>query len=240
MAFQYTKPPWTQGLSSLFIVGGFIGFLCMPNSNALWQQYLGQTSTWVHFVGMVFVLHGLIYWGMVFFFALVEESQKPNWIYRYKIQTKTHRRPPAKKVAWVLFCNQLLWTPAILWGIWFVLQQRGWSAYTELPSIFQFVMDLTLMGALSAIYFYVSHRFLHRPWWMKNVHKVHHEYRTSSAIAAEYAHWVEFVFGNFGTLAIGVVLLAPDLITIYAFTILGTITFVGHHSGRSMLTNLPV
>jgi sterol desaturase/sphingolipid hydroxylase (fatty acid hydroxylase superfamily) len=84
---------------------------------------------------------------------------------------------------------------------------------------------------LSAIYFYASHRFLHRPWWMKKVHKLHHEYRTSTAIAAEYAHWLEFIFGNFGTLAFGVLVLAPSLPTIYVFTVLATHTFAVHHSG---------
>lgn len=69
---------------------------------------------------------------------------------------------------------------------------------------------------------------------MKRVHRVHHEFRTSAVMAAEYAHPVEFVVGNFGTLGLGVVLVAPSLPVVYLWTVVASLTFLCHHAGYTI------
>ena len=66
------------------------------------------------------------------------------------------------------------------------------------------------------------------------MHRIHHEYKTTTSIASEYAHPVEFCIGNFGTLAGGVVLLAPSLFSIYLFTVLSILTILIHHCGYAL------
>ncbi len=44
--------------------------------------------------------------------------------------------------------------------------------------------------------FYWSHRFLHKSFVYKRVHKQHHEYYNPVAISCMYAHWFEFIVGN--------------------------------------------
>ena len=114
------------------------------------------------------------------------------------------------------------------------LELRGWERALVLPSAAELWGMMAALTVCSVTYFYFSHRFLHRSWWMKRVHRVHHEYRSTTAVAAEYAHWFEFIFGNFGTMAAGVLLLAPSLFTIYVYSFLGTYTFVAHHSGYAL------
>ncbi len=231
MAFRYTRPPLTQNTVSLVLLAGIFGFSRLPAAAEVWAQYLAAVPDWFAFAGAVYLIHGAVFWGLSLFFSRVERTGMPTWIARYRIQSEVKGRPPAAKVARVLAINQLFWTPLTLLLIWWLLELRGWDNAHVLPSLPKFVAMMAGLTVLSAVWFYVSHRLLHRPWWMRKVHRLHHEFRTTSARAAEYAHWFEFIVGNFGTLAFGVVVLAPSLFTIYVYTLLATYTFVVHHSG---------
>lgn len=231
MGFRYTAPPLTQGLGSLAVIGAFVGLITLPGAQARWGLWLQSTPAWVHFPLAILVLHGVVYWGISAICWRAERTGKPTWIARHRIQSGPVRQPPASKVAKTLALNQLVLTPLLLAALWGVLWLRGWEIDLTLPRPVEVLGHLAGLTVAAALWFYASHRFLHRPWWMKRVHRIHHEFRTSSAWAAEYAHPFEMVVANFGTLAIGVVLFAPNLATIYLYTVVGTLTFVGHHSG---------
>lgn len=231
MAFRYTRPPLTENIVSVVALAACAWWLSVDSSAQTWQRYVDWSPPWFRFVGAVFLIHAAVFWGMAAFFGSVERTGKPDFIARYRIQTKTHKRPSASRVAFVLAVNQFVWTPLTLIGIWQALQLRGWDDIESLPSVGRFFAMMAGLTVCSTTWFYFSHRLLHRPWWMRKVHRVHHEFRTSTALAAEYAHWFEFIVGNFGTMAVGVILLAPSLFTIYVYTLLGTFTFVAHHCG---------
>ena len=231
MAFIYTRPPWTENIASFVGVSAAIALLLWPEFPAFWRTYLDSAPQWWSFGGVVLLIHGGIFYGFVAMCAYVDRTGKPDWIARNRIQTDIKKRPPRRKVVTNLAINQLFWTPLVLLGIWQLLLLRGWERAETLPSIPRLLLTMGGLTVISATWFYFSHRFLHRPWWMKRVHSVHHEFRTSTALAAEYAHPVEFIFGNFGTMAAGIIVLAPSLFTIYLYTLLGTTTFVAHHCG---------
>ena len=44
--------------------------------------------------------------------------------------------------------------------------------------------------------FGMSHRMLHTKWLYQNVHKVHHQHIITVGIAGQYAHPIEYLFGN--------------------------------------------
>ena len=46
------------------------------------------------------------------------------------------------------------------------------------------------------IIFTFSHKLLHTPFLYKHIHKIHHKYTQPVGICAEYAHPLEFIFGN--------------------------------------------
>lgn len=199
-----------------------------------WQEWIGALPPWSRFTAVVFAIHGVVFWGMTAFFAWADRRGDDSWIAKYRIQTDTSRRPPRSKVARNLLINQLVLSPVMLCLIWGALELRGWPEPQALPTVTRQLVMMAGLTVISALYFYASHRFLHRPWWMKRVHRVHHEFKSTTPVAAEYAHWFEFIFGNFGTMAVGVILLAPSLWTIYLYTALGTYTFVAHHSGYAL------
>ena len=218
-------------MSSLLLIAAACGLMALPGADAVWASWVEGTSSWVHVVLAVFLLHAVVFWGMSGAFWWIEKTGR---LARWRIQTGKTTRPPRAAVVKNLLVNQLLITPALLVLLPVVLELRGWQVDTTLPGPVEVLVDLVGMGVFAAIWFYASHRFLHRPWWMKRVHRVHHEFRTTQAWAAEYAHPFEMVVANFGTLSIGVILLAPDLATLYLYTIVGTHTFVAHHSGYAV------
>lgn len=231
MAFRYTSPPLTQSISTLVLIGGAVGLMQLPDVQAGWTAWVESTPAPVQLIATIWVLHQVVFWGMSAVFKFVEDHDKPAFIARYRIQPGPPKRPERSKVIANLALNQLVVVPLMLLGMWGALHLRGWEVDPLFPGPLEVVVHMVLLGVVSAIYFYASHRFLHRPWWMKHVHKKHHEYRTTAAWAAEYAHPVEMIFGNFGTLALGVLLISPNLATIYIYVIVATHTFVAHHSG---------
>lgn len=234
MGFHYTKPPLTQGITGFAGIAAGLGLMALPGAEARWAGWVTDTPGWLHVFVVVAGLHGLVFWGMAAAFGVVDRTDRPAFIARYRIQTGKVRRPPISRTLRVLALNQAVIAPVLLLGLWGVLHLRGWAPLTALPGPGEVLLDLVLLTAISAVWFYASHRFLHRPWWMKRVHRVHHEFRSTTCLAAEYAHPVEMIFANFGTLAVGVALVAPHLATLYLYTVLATVTFVGHHSGYAV------
>jgi sterol desaturase/sphingolipid hydroxylase (fatty acid hydroxylase superfamily) len=64
------------------------------------------------------------------------------------------------------------------------------------PTIFEIVWQITLSMICEDTMFYFTHRTLHHPKLYPWIHKKHHEFYTTVSIAAEYAHPIEYAFGN--------------------------------------------
>lgn len=234
MAFTYTRKPVTQSTSTIALVGTGLALFHWPAAEAWWSTVVAAVPEWVLVVVVPYLLHQGVYWGMSAGFGIVDRTDRPAFVARYRIQDGKRREPPWPKVWRNLAVTQLVLSPLMMLWLWGMLRLRGWSATDHMPGVGETVLQLAAMGACAAVWFYASHRFLHRPWWMKKVHRVHHEFRTSSAVASIYAHPVEFVFGNFLTLGLGVILVGPSLPVLYLWTVLALHTVVAHHSGYNV------
>lgn len=234
MGFTYTKPPLTQGIATGVILALSIGLGALPPVRTAWASVVGSVPEWVLFVVVPTVLHLGLYWSAVALFGHVDRTDRPAFIARYRIQSGKPIRPPMPKVLKNLAANQLFWSPICMVLLYGLVKLQGWEASPSLPSAPRLVLELAGMSACAILWFYASHRFLHRPWWMKRVHKKHHEFRTTAAIASEYAHWVEFTVANFGTLGCGIALLTPSLPGIYVYTLVAISTVLAHHSGYAL------
>jgi Delta7-sterol 5-desaturase len=60
-------------------------------------------------------------------------------------------------------------------------------------------LSLPLMLLWHDFYFYWTHRLLHRPWWLRHVHGVHHRSRSPSPWAAYSFHPVEALINGMVT-----------------------------------------
>ena len=66
--------------------------------------------------------------------------------------------------------------------------------------------------------FHFSHRLLHQKWIYQYIHKIHHEHKVTIGWAAQYAHPIEFVFGNLLPGAMGPLILGKKIHFTAAFT----------------------
>lgn len=101
-----------------------------------------------------------------------------------------------REIGWSLASAAIYGVPAgiVAWG-W---QNRGWTQiYTDGPAHSLWWMPLSVLAflLLHDTWFYWTHRLMHRPWWFKAMHAVHHDSRPPTAWAAMSFHPWEAVSG---------------------------------------------
>jgi lathosterol oxidase len=102
----------------------------------------------------------------------------------------------AREIGWSLASAAIYGVPAgvVAWG-W---QDRGWTKiYTDAGAYPLWWMPLSVLAylLLHDSWFYWTHRLMHRPWWFKRMHAVHHASRPPTAWAAMSFHPWEAVTG---------------------------------------------
>ena len=101
-----------------------------------------------------------------------------------------------REIGWSLASAGIYGIPAgiVAWG-W---QSRGWSAiYSDLGDwpLWYLPVSVLLFLAAHDTWFYWTHRLMHRPWWFKTAHAVHHASRPPTAWAAMSFHPWEALTG---------------------------------------------
>eukprot|EP00756_Hemistasia_phaeocysticola_P050397 Hpha_TRINITY_DN2517_c0_g1::TRINITY_DN2517_c0_g1_i2::g.1514::m.1514/K07750/E1.14.13.72, SC4MOL, ERG25; methylsterol monooxygenase len=101
------------------------------------------------------------------------------------------RRTMIKGVA-----SHFVMQPLLLWFGYPLFHAYGAVMRGPLPPAQVCVLQLAMCQFSECLLFYFSHRLLHHPslYW---IHKQHHEYTGPNGFAAEYAHPLEGVFGNY-------------------------------------------
>ena len=232
--FRYTRPPLTQHLlvGSILLAAVLVGSTHWGAEQ--WAKLVEGRSPRLLLVGGLMALHTAVYWSVGLFFHQVDLTDRPAYVARYRIQSVRRKHPSFEQTVRVLARNQFIFLPVLLMAMGEVLVMRGWEVETQLPTLGRFVLELIGQTACALVIFYVSHRTLHRKFWMKRVHWVHHQFRTTTALASEYAHPIEFAVGNFFTLAGGALLIGPHLATMYVFALVSVLTILVHHSGYAL------
>lgn len=101
-----------------------------------------------------------------------------------------------REIGWSLASAAIYGIPAgiVAWG-W---QNRGWTLiYGEITAYPLWYLPLSLLLYLLAhdTWFYWTHRLMHRPWWFRHCHAVHHASRPPTAWAAMSFHPWEALTG---------------------------------------------
>ena len=139
------------------------------------------------------------------------------------------------EIGWSLASASIYGIPAgiVAWG-W---QERGWTRiYSDGATYPWWWMPASLLLYLLVhdSYFYWTHRLMHRPWWYKRMHAVHHASRPPTAWAAMSFHPWEAISGALVIPAL--VFLVPIHVAVLA-SVLAIMTLMGvtNHMGWEML-----
>ncbi len=101
-----------------------------------------------------------------------------------------------REIGWSLASAAIYGIPAgiVAWG-W---DNRGWTLiYRDIDAwpLWYFPLSVFLYLAAHDTWFYWTHRLMHRPWWFRVAHAVHHESRPPTAWAAMSFHPWEALTG---------------------------------------------
>ncbi len=123
------------------------------------------------------------------FFAALTQRLRPGLYLGLGPQIK-------REIWWSLLSAAIYGVPAgiVAWG-W---QNAGWTAiYSDIGQYPLWYAPLSVLLYLVAhdTWFYWTHRLMHRPWWFRIAHSVHHESRPPTAWAAMSFHPWEALTG---------------------------------------------
>lgn len=138
----------------------------------------------IAFIGLYW-LHGLAY-------LFLDTLKRPQFLLRFKIQpTSQISSTKLLKLIKQVLLNQALTLPVA----YIVFHYRHRSRVV--PTFSRFLGELLFFLLLVEVLFYYLHRALHHPWVYRLAHKVHHDWQTSIALEAMYAHPLEHLLLNF-------------------------------------------
>lgn len=200
-----------------------------------WQQYTSSHSV-EYLVGFVpFLIVVLTYWAFGLVHLMLDVTRSPYSLYRYKFQKKMHFEiSNLSKLIRVVLLNHCFLAP-----ISYILSQVtahggkhiGIRVVDSLPTTAELLGYLIGFGLVQETIFYYTHRLLHWGWLYTAFHKVHHEYKAPVALAATYAHPVEFVFQNILPLVLPPVLFSAPLAVYYTQCFVAVIVTQAGHAG---------
>ena len=136
-----------------------------------------------------------------------------------------------REIGWSLASAVIYGAPAgiVAWG-W---QQRGWTRlYTDVHAYpwWWLPVSLLIYLLLHDAWFYWTHRLMHRPWWYKAMHAVHHASRPPTAWAAmSFSPWEALS----GAVVIPALVFAVPIHVAVLGLVLGIMTLMGvtNHMG---------
>jgi len=145
-----------------------------------------------------------------------------------------------REIGWSLASAAIYGAPAgiVAWG-W---NAHGWTRiYTDEADYPLWYLPLSVLAylAMHDTWFYWTHRLMHRPWWFRAMHAVHHDSRPPTAWAAMSFHPWEAITG--AVVIPALVLVIPIHVAALG-TVLAIMTVmgIGNHMGWEMFPRVIV
>lgn len=206
-----------------------------------WFEILASTSTRKIEVLSTLAIQVLAFW-LPSLLLLSIDHFFPSFSSRHKIQSR-----PAPSSIQVRHCidvvvqNQLLMAAAKLLELW-ILHSLGLLSFYRfeytIPSLSEVLRDLTLCILGCELIFYYSHRLLHFKPCYQRIHNQHHQFKAPIALAAQYAHPLEYLISTILPFWLPPQILGCHILTCWLFWTAATLETVIAHSGYDFFTVL--
>jgi sterol desaturase/sphingolipid hydroxylase (fatty acid hydroxylase superfamily) len=172
-----------------------------------------------------------VYWSIGTLYTILDVTQRPKFLYKYKIQdekvTFAQIVPTIKRV----FFNQTVIAIPFLLCIYYYKQLTGYKSSREIPTLFTIIKDWIGFLFFQEISFYYTHRLFHIPQLYKYTHKLHHGWQAPIAIAAMYAHPLEHIASNLLSQFLGPTIMHSHRFTCWVWLISNQWETLNGHSG---------
>jgi len=100
----------------------------------------------------------------------------------------------------------------------------------NIPSFERNITELLFHNLVQEISSYYTHRTLHKKFFYKRFHKIHHEFSFPQPISALYNHPLEHVMKNMIPSFLGLMLINAHLSTFLLWIVINIFTTIGEHS----------
>jgi fatty acid hydroxylase domain-containing protein 2 len=121
----------------------------------------------------------MIYWVFSIIYTILDVTNRPKFLRRYKIQANTNepvdKRKLSRVISQVLFNQTCVSIPFAI-ASYYAMKFRGFTDIRELPTFHWVLFELGICILVEEFAFYYSHRFLHSKHVYKYIHKQHHEW----------------------------------------------------------------
>ncbi|KAH8409018.1 hypothetical protein KR009_005321 [Drosophila setifemur] len=178
-----------------------------------------------------------VYWLYAALFTLMDITNKPRFLRKYKIQPGQNEPVDLAKL-WkavkVVMLNLTVVNMLTSWVIYeLIYKTENSSDIRELPTFKRTIRDLAAFVVLEEIMFYYAHRLLHHKAVYKYVHKKHHEWTAPIAAITLYAHPVEHVVANLMPVAMSIAILGTHVALAWVIFALAIVNSMSDHTGYS-------
>lgn len=207
-------------------------------SGSYWQSKWDSIYDIFNGNDMALAMWGLIivscgsFWVFNSFLLIVDVTEWPKFLLRYKIQPTANvpinRKKLRSALFWVFFNLTIVGLP-LMYVAFMLMKWRGCSFGRELPTFHWVVFELVIFSLVEEVFFYYSHRLLHHPLFYRHIHKMHHEWTAPIGITSIYAHPIEHIFSNMVPPVAGPLLTGSHIATaIMWFTVALISTSISH------------
>lgn len=121
----------------------------------------------------------MIYWVFGAIYTVMDLTNRPKFLRRYKIQPNTNEPVDVKRlwkvITQVVFNQIFIGIPFAILS-YYAMKFRGFPEIRELPTFHWVLFELGICILVEEFGFYYSHRFLHSKHVYKYIHKQHHEW----------------------------------------------------------------
>lgn len=179
------------------------------------------------------MLIGTMYFALSIFFAYVDITRQPAYIYKLKLQKDACLHiDEYKEVFKRTFLKYIFVVAPMFILVLFLLQHRYSMQHVDLSSPVYWVASLFICYAITDFAAWFIHKALHYfPWLWDNVHSIHHKHIAPVAVSAFDAHPIELIIWDILPFAIGPLLLGVNAAFFTMFSVIAIMNTVICHSG---------